>query len=340
MGGSHAASPTTPSPVGTFSLRKASFEEDPVKLTPVELENCKAALAVLQERLRVHDGVEHEYSALQAETITSSLLIDTEVMQCARDPANSKKNRYLDVLPFDDNRVLLQPESSNGEASDYINASYVYDSDRPDLPKYIATQGPLPATTEDFWAMVIQQRCQAIISLTREVERDRPKCAHYFPEAAGQAERYGHIVVATREVTYLQQGLIARRMIEVASTASASPPLVLPHYHYLDWPDHGVPASTSVIRGLLRHLRLSLPPSSPPIVIHCSAGIGRSGTFLTVDYTVRRALSGDLSAMDIAETVKKLRALRGGMVQTRDQYRFCYIAVREELEDLVAWGSG
>lgn len=65
MGGSHAASPTTPSPVGTFSMRKASFEEDPVKLTPVELENCKAALAVLQERLRVHDGVEHEYSALQ-----------------------------------------------------------------------------------------------------------------------------------------------------------------------------------------------------------------------------------------------------------------------------------
>lgn len=112
--------------------------------------------------------------------------------------------------------------------------------------------------------------------------------------------------------------------------------MLLPHYHYLDWPDHGVPASTSIIRGLLRHLRLSLPPSPLPIVIHCSAGIGRSGAFLTVDYSVRRVLAGDLSAVDIAETVKALRAQRGGMVQTRVS-SLCRLSAQDKKWTCFCW---
>ncbi|GBG74211.1 hypothetical protein CBR_g17924, partial [Chara braunii] len=201
------------------------------------------------------------------------------------------------------------------------------------LPLYIATQGPLPPTVAHFWQMVKEQRCKAVIMLTKEIENNRIKCGRYFPLEEGEVNRYGHLVVTTK-LKHSSHGAIDRREIEIAHAESCDPPFVVEHYHYLDWPDHGVPMTTRPIRDLMRHLRLS-QISGGPFLVHCSAGIGRTGAYCTIDLTIRRILKGNLAAINVRETVKNLRKQRAGMVQSKEQYFFCFMAIRDELTDLI-----
>ncbi|XP_024369807.1 protein-tyrosine-phosphatase PTP1 [Physcomitrium patens] len=321
--------------IGALIKHQEMTRDLPVpSLNPGQLRACKKALSVLRQKVNDSSGfgeIDQEYDALPAEEL-SDYRAPTEKTAAVL-PNNRAKNRYRNVLPYNYTRVLLSKKHLGPTYTDYINASFVQDHAYNNLPLFIATQGPLSSTVSDFWAMVLQQRCPIIVMLTQIVDGDQNKCAHYFPRDENQTQTHGQITVTNRKTSLSQHGIV-RRVFEVQDTKFTEPLLTMVHYEYLEWPDFSVPPSTRSVRELTRALS-SIPPSAGPFVVHCSAGIGRTGTFCVIDHTLRRILGGDLEAVDIKSTVRNFRSQRDGMVQTRDQYQFCYQAVEKELEDYV-----
>ncbi|XP_073394366.1 protein-tyrosine-phosphatase PTP1 isoform X2 [Physcomitrium patens] len=297
------------------------------------LSRTEDALGFWRQRRGSRTTVQRRYSRQGEKMLNYKALSSTTVAVMSN---NRAKNRYIDVLPYDITRVILDKRHYDPTCSDYINASFVQDNAHEDLPRYIATQGPLPSTVSDFWTMVLQQRCPVIIMLVGVVDGDQSKYAHYFPRSENQSETFGHIVVLNKKMSHSQHG-ITRRVFEVKDIKSPEPPMTLAHYEYLEWSDYGVPDSTRSVCELIR-ASFCIPPSAGPFVVHCSAGIGRTGTYCTIDHTLRRIMEGDLEAVDIGNTVRNFRSQRHGMVQTRDQYRFCYEVVIKELESYVSAG--
>ena len=260
---------------------------------------------------------------------TSSRYTSTHAM------ANAQKNRYRNIVPYDFNRVLMGPDGR-----DYINAS-VLRSPNDEVPSwcFIASQGPLRSTVEDFWRMVLEQGSSAVVMLTRTVERQAEKCAPYFPDLKGDECVFGRFHVLVEDLREVSVDITVRtlRVTENRTGDFA----VMEHYHYHEWPDHGVPEYTKPLRDLITLLE-SRGAMRWPVLVHCSAGIGRTGTFCAVYVLLRRLLhllkTKDASmeqikkSVDIAGVVARLRKQRMGMVQTIDQYYFCYQAVMQELE--------
>ncbi|KAM3385007.1 hypothetical protein ACQJBY_009145 [Aegilops geniculata] len=247
----------------------------------------------------------------------------------ARDAANREKNRYIDVLPFDDTRVRLKSSATSQiSGNDYINASFVKATEDNSVARFISTQGPLVRTFEDFWEMVCENQCPVIVMLT---QFDSVKCDEYLPLQNGQGT-YGKYNVKIRKDTRDKHQLCLRA-VEVQCNESGKVHSVL-HIEYPDWPDHGVPTSTDAVRQIQK--RLHHIPREHPIVAHCSAGIGRTGAYITIHSSIERILLGDTSSYDLVETVKKFRSQRTGMVQTEQQYMFCYRAIADELKDLLS----
>lgn len=247
---------------------------------------------------------------------------------------NLDKNRYSDVVPFDKNRVVLNScKDYRRGAEGYINASFVTTSSSEDISQFIATQGPLQHTYEDFWEMVIQCHCPVIVMLTRLVDNHEIiKCGDYF-QAEDGPKQFGNLCVSTKWRKETETSLLLRNL-EVNHKESENPPISVLHIQYPDWPDHGVPTNTVAVREILKRV-LQVPPNLGPVVVHCSAGIGRTGTYCAIHNTIQRILIGDMSALDLANTVSTFRSQRIGMVQTMDQYVFCYKAIVDELKDLI-----
>ncbi|ONK58020.1 uncharacterized protein A4U43_C09F7020 [Asparagus officinalis] len=245
------------------------------------------------------------------------------------------KNRYTDVLPFDNTRVALNSSKGNKNMrNEYINASFITTASSGNVSRFIATQGPLPETFEDFWMMVIEYHCPVIVMLTVV---DKPKmmkkCADYFQGENGYRE-FGNISVSTK-CTKISGSSLVQRFLEVKNKESGDPPLPVLHIQYPEWPDHGVPEDTIAVREILKKL-YHVPPDLGPIVVHCSAGIGRTGTYCAIHNTVQRILAGDMSSLDLPKTIADFRSQRMGMVQTVEQFIFCYAAIVDELEDLIS----
>jgi len=246
-------------------------------------------------------------------------------------PANRIKNRYSNVLPLEKTRVVLNTIDGD-EDSDYINASKIsggHDADS----TYICTQGPLQNTIDDFWRMVWEQGSSVIVMLTKETENSRVKCAKYWPEQ-------DFVICGKLRVTFLSADtsceIISRnfRLEELQGETSR----IITQFQYASWPDHGLPVSTSVFLELVRMVDMQKP--SGPIIVHCSAGIGRSGTFCTVHTTIQK-YRADLKrqcdenpVFNILQTVLFMRDQRPGMVQTREQYMFCYLSIAEETSQI------
>ncbi|CAK0785693.1 hypothetical protein CVIRNUC_008904 [Coccomyxa viridis] len=250
----------------------------------------------------------------------------------ARSDRNARLNRYSNVLPYDTNRVRL-----TNTAKDYINASLL-ESPPGEQPKwrYIATQGPKESTTGDFWQMVQERRCGVIIMLTRVTESGGfTKCARYFPEGLNQRELYGGWHVQCTSVREVDSD-VTRRDLLVTPPAGTGAPLQVAHFHYHAWPDHGVPSTTQPLRDLVGAVKGLEQPQAGPAVVHCSAGIGRTGTYCAVDVALQRLRCGDygaaVSAAELKPLVAELRRQRAGMVQTPEQYAFCYQAIRDEVD--------
>ncbi|XP_054789330.1 protein-tyrosine-phosphatase PTP1-like [Prosopis cineraria] len=319
-----------------FSHRPLEFSPDSPQrpsLTPDQVKYCTQALAILREKLQTPHMIAQEFAQLQANRITPSEMRRRCIV--ALNDVNASKNRYRDVLPFDKNRIVLESSADYRPAAEgYINASFVSTSSSGSISQFIATQGPLPHTYEDFWEMVIQHRCPAVVMLTRLVDHYKMvKCGDYFQAEDGPRE-LGNISIISKWMKTTETSLVLRHL-EVKHREEEELPLSVLHIQYPEWPDHGVPKDTYAVREIMKRL-YHVPPNLGPIVVHCSAGIGRTGTYCAIHNTVQRILAGDMSALDLGNTIAVFRSQRIGMVQTQDQYFFCYKAIAEELEDLVS----
>ncbi|RZC39021.1 Y phosphatase and/or fn3 domain containing protein [Asbolus verrucosus] len=239
-------------------------------------------------------------------------------------PCNRPKNRFTNILPYDHSRFKLQPVDDE-EGSDYINANYVpgYNSPR----EFIVTQGPLHSTRDDFWRMVWESNSRAIIMLTRCVEKGREKCDHYWPYES-MPVYYGDISVQILNETRYPDWNISEFMV-----CRGDQQRVIRHFHFTTWPDFGVPNPPHTLVRFVRAFRERVGPDQRPIVVHCSAGVGRSGTFICLDRILQQILVSDY--VDIFGIVYAMRKERVWMVQTEQQYiciHQCLLAVLEGKE--------
>jgi len=267
--------------------------------------------------------------------------------------ANRPLNRWHNVLPADGTRVVLNPTFKN---SDYINANHVV---VPEAKRaYILTQGPLPETIGHFWNMVWQQKSEAIIMLCKTVEGNLCKCAHYWPRNSSPI-----MGTSAEPIKFKENGGLEIRLLETTEEAASDTRIrvmeltsgaeienndddgksqqkqkrIVTQYHFQTWPDFGVPSTPDTFLSFLR-LVASKHPSTvdKPNVVHCSAGIGRSGTFCLVDSCLEKMAltNAPMSQEEVLSLLLKMRRQRDGQVQTPDQLRFAFAAISDALADI------
>ncbi|KAJ4766313.1 Tyrosine phosphatase [Rhynchospora pubera] len=303
----------------------------PPKLSSDQLKHCKKALSFFKTKMRNTTTIKQEFSKVPEATRTPK---NDMTSQCIVADANENKNRYPDVLPYDDTRVILNAHTdSKDQGNDYINANFVTVGPAGKVSQFIATQGPLPETFNDFWQMIYQYSCPVIVMLTHfDNAKVTGKCDDYFKSEKGQGN-LGNINVITKSTMVTTSSLVLR-CLELQHNNASEPPLPVLHIEYPEWPDHGKPGSPDVVREILRRL-YHVPSDVGPIVVHCSAGIGRTGTYCAVHNTIQRILLSDMSSLDLIETISDFRSQRSRMVQTSDQFLFCYQAIIDELDELL-----
>ncbi|XP_053308162.1 receptor-type tyrosine-protein phosphatase H isoform X4 [Spea bombifrons] len=241
-------------------------------------------------------------------------------------PDNKVKNRFTNVLPYDHSRVKLSCIDDN-PCTDYINANYMpgYNSTK----EFIATQGPLDNTTADFWRMIWEHHVSTIVMLTNCVENGRVKCEHYWPLDYTPCT-YGDITVTVSSETILPEWTIRDFSLKHAHQDGIN---YVRHFHFTAWPDHGVPENTSTIiqfRDLVREY-MDQRRSKGPTVVHCSAGVGRTGTLIALDYLIQQMEREQ--RIGVYGFVEKMRINRPLMVQTESQYVFlnkCMLSLIQE----------
>ncbi|KAL7156023.1 hypothetical protein ABFS83_03G115200 [Erythranthe nasuta] len=299
-------------------------------LSEDQLRSCSEALKFFQQKLSSPQSIHHEFQILEDRMKAFYARSSCTV---ALGSVNSSKNRYDNVIPYDNNRVILnQHKDYRPSPSGYINASFIKASEG--VSQFIATQGPLPHTAGDFWEMVMQYHCPAIVMLTRLVENNHTvKCGDYF-QAEDGAREFGNIRITVKWIQTTETSLILR-CLEVKNKGSNEAPCSVLHIQYPEWPDYGVPKDTVAVREIFKRLSAG-PHCLGPIVVHCSAGIGRTGTYCLIHNTIQRVLNGDMSALDLVNTVTTFRSQRLGMVQTLEQYQFCHNAIADELQNLIS----
>uniref|UniRef100_A0AAR2JQI6 protein-tyrosine-phosphatase n=1 Tax=Pygocentrus nattereri TaxID=42514 RepID=A0AAR2JQI6_PYGNA len=259
-------------------------------------------------------GLEEEFRKL------TNVRIMKENMRTGNLPANMRKNRVLQIIPYDFNRVILSVKRGQ-EFTDYINASFIDGYRQKDY--FIATQGPLAHTVQDFWRMVWEWKCHSIVILTELKEREQEKCVPYWP-AEGSAS-FGEYSVELKRDTLCET--FSLRDLLLTSLPEKQSRLVR-HFHFHGWPEVGIPSDGKGMIDLIAAVQRQQQQSgNHPIVVHCSAGAGRTGTFIALSNILERVKAEGL--LDVFQTVKSLRNQRPHMVQTVEQYDFCYKVVQD-----------
>ncbi|XP_054371783.1 receptor-type tyrosine-protein phosphatase F isoform X13 [Molothrus ater] len=265
------------------------------------------------ERLKANDGLKfsQEYESIDPGQQFTWENSNLEV--------NKPKNRYANVIAYDHSRVILT--SIDGvPGSDYINANYIDGYRKQNA--YIATQGPLPETLSDFWRMVWEQRTATIVMMTRLEEKSRVKCDQYWPSRG--TETYGMIQVVLLDTVELATYTV--RTFALYKNGS-NEKTELRQFQFMAWPDHGVPEYPTPILAFLRRVKACNPTDAGPMVVHCSAGVGRTGCFIVIDAMLERMKHE--KTVDIYGHVTCMRSQRNYMVQTEDQYIFIHEALLE-----------
>ncbi|KAK9879317.1 hypothetical protein WA026_004170 [Henosepilachna vigintioctopunctata] len=290
-----------------------------------------AALTVTQLVAHVRDkgrqGLAEEYAEIRARPPDGTFNV-------AKLKNNLPKNRYTDVLCYDESRVILS-EIGDEQDTDYIHANFVDGYKQKNA--FISTQGPLPKTTAEFWRMVWEQHTLVIVMTTKVMERGRPKCHQYWESDVDGEVTYGGFTIKTMEIEADPDTTVTTLRLTNNKTEESRE---VSHWQFTSWPDYGVPSSGKALLEFLSRVRRKQinmvaalgdtwagHPRGPPIVVHCSAGIGRTGTFCTLDICISRL--EDVGTVDIRGTVEKIRSQRAYSIQMPDQYIFCHSALIE-----------
>lgn len=261
-------------------------------------------------------------------------------------PENKPKNRYKNILPFDHTRVVLHDGDKDVLGSDYINANLITAEDENINPKksYIATQGCLQGTVVDMWRMIWQEKCCVIVMTTKEVERGKIKAVRYWPPCGDPKDSderrlqvfKGTIVIKTvsehKEKDYVIREFDVKKECDDGKVEG---PRKVFQYHFMTWPDYGVPGDPGSVLDFLNivNSKQESIQGAGPIVVHCSAGIGRTGTFIVIDMILNQIKTYGMDCeIDIQKTIQMVRSQRSGMVQTEAQYKFVYLAVHHYIQ--------
>jgi len=301
---------------GSRTSSTSSWQEEP-SATAMDISTGHMVLSYMEDHLKNKQRLEQEWVGLcayEAEPNSTAIAFKVE---------NKKKNRYPDKLPYDHNRVLLNA-LSNGTNSDYINASTVMDHD-PRNPAYIVTQGPMAHTVADFWQMVWEQGSVVLVMLSRLSENGYQLAHRYWPEEGSEQYHIFEVHLVSEHV-WCDDYLVRSLYLKNSQTGETR---TVTQFHFLSWADGTIPTSTRAILEFRRKVNKSYRGRSCPIIIHCSDGVGRSGTFVLIDMVLNRMTKGS-KEIDIAATLEHIRDQRSGMVQTRSQFEFCLMAVAEE----------
>ncbi|XP_050529744.1 tyrosine-protein phosphatase 99A-like isoform X3 [Daktulosphaira vitifoliae] len=269
-------------------------------------------------------GFSKEYEIIQEESINFEFSTDASQL-----PENKSKNRYLNIVPYDHSRVKLIVNNIPGSShSDYINANYIDGFEKANA--YIGTQGPLPSTINDFWQMIWEQHVYVIIMITNLVERGRRKCDLYWPNES--VETYGFIQVKLLKEEMMAMYTVRTFQINHTRTKkkkNLASGRTIYQYHYTNWPDHGTPDHALPILSFINKSSGANPSEAGPIVVHCSAGVGRTGTYIVLDTMLKQIRSE--REVNIFGFLKHIRQQRNFLVQTEEQYIFIHDALLEAI---------
>ncbi|XP_032683793.1 receptor-type tyrosine-protein phosphatase N2 isoform X2 [Odontomachus brunneus] len=299
----------------------SSWGEEPT-LSNMDISTGHMVLSYMEDHLKNKDRLDQEWAALCAYEADPS---STEI---AEREMNIKQNRSGAALPYDHSRVVLN-DLVNANNSDYINASTITDHD-PRNPAYIATQGPLPQTTADFWQLVWEQGSVVIVMLTRLTEEGRAMCHRYWPEEGSELYHIYEVHLVS-EHFWCDDYLVRSFYLKNLCTCETR---TVTQFHFLSWPENNVPYSTKALLEFRRKVNKSYRGRSCPIVVHCSDGVGRTGTYCLIDMVLNRMTKG-AKEIDIAATLEHIRDQRPDMVATKQQFEFVLMAVAEEVHAIL-----
>nr|XP_020468087.1 receptor-type tyrosine-protein phosphatase N2-like isoform X2 [Monopterus albus] len=312
--GGQAVSPSARSSISSWSEEPAHSNMD--------ISTGHMILSYMEDHLKNKNRLEKEWEAL------CSYQAEPNACTIGLKDGNAKKNRSTAVVAYDHSRITLKMENSQGN-TDYINASPIMDHD-PRSPAYIATQGPLPSTVADFWQMVWENGCVVIVMLTPLVESGVKQCYHYWPDEGSNLYHIYEVNLVSEHIwcdDFLVRSFYLKNM-QTNETRTVT------QFHFLTWLNQNVPESSRTLLDFRRKVNKCYRGRSCPIIVHCSDGAGRTGTYILIDMVLNKMAKG-AKEIDIAATLEHLRDQRPGMVQTKDQFEFALTAVAEEVNAIL-----
>ncbi|CAG9532356.1 unnamed protein product [Cercopithifilaria johnstoni] len=298
-----------------------SWVDEPVGQSSLDISTGHVILSFLRDYLNDTSKIEEQWKTLNEYSNPNG------ISSIAREEENINKNRNQTCLPYDDTLVSIRHLVKD---SAFINASAIHDCD-PKQANYIATQSPLPETIADFWQMIWEQATVLVVNLANNDDQQEGQCLKYWPESGSQI--YGSFEIhLVSEHIWSEDYLVRSFYLKNLRTDETR---TVTQFHFLTWPKSGVPSNTKALLDFRRKINKSYRGRAAPIVVHCTDGIGRTGTFCLLDMILNRVAKG-VKELSVAGSLEHLRDQRPGMVESCEQYKMVFVCLAEEITAIIA----